>query len=53
MAAERIWAGRGRAHGRCDIFTEDGRLVATYTRDCMGRSFPDGGERTAADKRVM
>jgi acyl-CoA thioesterase len=53
MAAESIWAGRGRAHGRCNIFTEDGRLVATYTQDCMVRSFPDGRERTSESKSVM
>ena len=53
MAAESIWAGRGRAHGRCNIFAQDGRLVATYTQDCMVRGFPDGKERAPGDKRVM
>lgn len=53
MAGESIWAGRGRAFGRCNIFAQDGRLVATYTQDCMIRGFPDGKERTSADKRVM
>ena len=53
MAGESIWAGRGRAHGRCNIFTQDGRLVANSTQDCMVRGFPDGKDRTAADRRVM
>jgi acyl-CoA thioesterase len=31
MANESIWSGRGRTHDRCTVWTEDGRLVATYT----------------------
>ena len=53
MAGESIWASRGRAHGRCNIFAQDGRLAATYTQDCMIRGFPDGKERSSDDKRVM
>jgi len=38
MANESVWAGRGRAHGRCDVFDRQGRLVATCTQDAMIRS---------------
>ena len=37
LANESVWAGRGRTHGRCNIWTEDGRLVATYTQDNLVR----------------
>ena len=39
LANESIWAGRGRTHGRCNIWTHDGRLVATYTQDNLVRGF--------------
>lgn len=53
MAGESIWAGRGRAYGRCNIFTQNGKLVANYTQDCMVRGFPDGKEHGSSEKRVM
>lgn len=53
MAAESIWAGRGRTHGRCNIWTEDGTLVATYTQDNLVRAFGDGKDHTGDYKRIM
>jgi acyl-CoA thioesterase II len=53
MACESIWAGRGRTHGRCAIWTVDGRLVATYTQDSLVRAFGDGKDHTADYNRIM
>ncbi len=36
------YAGRGRSYGRADVFTEDGRLVASFVQDNMVRAFPEG-----------
>jgi acyl-CoA thioesterase len=35
---EATYAGRGRVHGHGSVFTQDGRLVATFTQDAMVRS---------------
>ena len=48
---ESPYAGRGRSYGRADVFTEDGRLVASYVQENMIRDFPEGqapatGERS-------
>jgi acyl-CoA thioesterase len=53
MANESIWAGRGRSHGRCNIWTQDGRLVATYTQDNLVRGWADNQDHTADYKRIM
>jgi acyl-CoA thioesterase len=37
LAHEATYAGRGRVHGRGMVFTQDGRLVATFTQDSMVR----------------
>lgn len=37
VSNEATYAGRGRVHGRGDVFTEDGRLVATFSQDSMAR----------------
>jgi acyl-CoA thioesterase-2 len=42
LAHESPYAGRGRSYGRANIFTEDGRLVASFVQDNMVRAFPDG-----------
>jgi acyl-CoA thioesterase len=36
------YAGRGRSFGRADVFTEDGRLVASYAQENLIRNFPEG-----------
>ena len=41
-ARERKRVGRrGRSHGRCNVWTQDGRLVATFTQDNLVRAFAD------------
>jgi acyl-CoA thioesterase II len=37
LAQESTYAGRGRVHGRGTAFTQDGRLVATFSQDSMVR----------------
>ncbi|MGP0029474.1 MAG: acyl-CoA thioesterase [Acidimicrobiales bacterium] len=34
-------AGQGRTFGRADVFTEEGRLVASYDQENMVRAMPD------------
>ncbi len=36
------YAGRGRSYGRADVFTRDGRLVASFVQDAMIRPMPAG-----------
>jgi acyl-CoA thioesterase len=44
------YAGRGRSYGRADVFTEDGRLVASFVQDNMIRAFAEG-QRPASGGR--
>jgi acyl-CoA thioesterase len=37
VSQEAIYAGRGRVHGRGSVFTQDGKLVATFSQDSMAR----------------
>ena len=53
LANESLWAGRGRTHGRCNIWTADGRLVATYTQDNLVRAFADNKDHTGDYHRIM
>lgn len=53
LAHESIWAGRGRSHGRCTVWTEDGRLAASYTQDNLVRAWADARDHTADYKRIM
>lgn len=39
---EAPYAGRGRSYGRAHVWSEDGRLVASFVQDAMIRSFPPG-----------
>jgi acyl-CoA thioesterase II len=42
LAHHSPYAGRGRSFGRADVFTEDGRLVASYAQENVIRNFPEG-----------
>ena len=42
LAHESPYAGRGRSYGRANVFTADGRLVASYVQDNMVRDYPEG-----------
>jgi len=53
LANESIWAGRGRTHGRSTVWTEDGRLVATFTQDNLVRRWADGKDHTSDYQRIM
>ena len=53
LANESVWAGRGRTHGRCNIWTQDGTLVATYTQDNLVRAFADRKDHTGDYQRIM
>jgi acyl-CoA thioesterase len=37
ICEESSYAGRGRVYGQGSVFTEDGKLVATYSQDSMAR----------------
>jgi acyl-CoA thioesterase len=52
LAHESPYAGRGRSYGSANVYTSDGRLVASYVQDNMLRDFPADrrpaqGERSA------
>ncbi len=49
VSQQSSYAGRGRVHGSGSVFTEDGRLVATFEQDSMVR----GIDRTLDPKRSM
>jgi acyl-CoA thioesterase II len=42
LAHHSPYAGRGRSYGRADVFTEDGRLVASYAQENVIRDLPEG-----------
>src|ERR1700685_3171711 len=42
LSQESQYAGRGRSYGRGTVFTEDGRLVASFVQENMIRDFPQG-----------
>jgi len=46
LAHHSPYAGHGRSYGRADVFTEDGRLVASFVQDAMIRAMPaqSGGQ---------
>ena len=49
LAQESPYAGRGRTYGRANVFTEDGRLVASFVQDNMVREIPrPSGRRPGA-----
>jgi acyl-CoA thioesterase II len=47
---ESPYAGRGRGYGRADVFTQDGRLVASYVQENMIRDFPEGRAPGAGER---
>jgi acyl-CoA thioesterase len=51
LAHHSPYAGRGRSFGRADVFTTDGRLVASYSQENMIRSVPDGQGATSTGER--
>jgi len=53
LANESVWAGRGRSHGRCNVWTQHGRLVATFTQDNLIRAFADQRDHSGDYQRIM
>jgi len=49
LAHEIRYAGRGRVYGRGEVFTSDGRFVASFVQDSMVRGVPEG---TSLDGRT-
>lgn len=50
LVHESPYAGRGRTYGRAHVFTEDGRLVASFVQDNMVRSFPEGQKPVTGER---
>jgi acyl-CoA thioesterase-2 len=50
LAQESPYAGRGRSYGRANVFTEDGRLVASFVQENMIRDFPEGQAPKAGER---
>lgn len=48
---ESVFAGGGRCYGRANVFTEDGRLVASFTQEALLREIP-ASKRPASGERV-
>ena len=44
------YAGRGRTQGSAQVFTEDGRLVASYQQVNMVRDFPAGAAPATGER---
>ncbi len=53
MANESPFAGRGRAFGRGHVFTQSGRLVASFSQEAMIRHFPAGQTATGREATVL
>ena len=43
-------AGRGRTHGLAEVFTQDGRLVASFTQENMVRAMPEAHRPADGEK---
>ena len=50
LAQESPYAGRGRSYGRGNVFTEDGRLVASFVQENMIRDFPEDQRPQAGER---
>jgi acyl-CoA thioesterase II len=50
LAHQSPYAGRGRSYGRADVFTEHGRLVASYAQENIIRDFPEGQAPVAGER---
>jgi acyl-CoA thioesterase-2 len=53
LANESPFAGRGRAFGRGQAFTQSGRLVASFSQEAMVRRFPTGQSATGREATVL
>jgi len=53
MSQESSYTGRGRAYGRGEVFTSDGRLVAAYSQESMIRHFPEGMSPEGQESTIL
>jgi acyl-CoA thioesterase-2 len=48
-----VHAANGRAFGRADVFTQDGRLVASFSQDALIRAWPEGQSPVGREKTAF
>jgi acyl-CoA thioesterase II len=53
IAHESPYAGRGRVYGRAHVFSEDGRVVASFVQEAIVRNFPPGQDYEGKYRTVM
>jgi acyl-CoA thioesterase II len=53
LANESPAAGRGRSYGAGHVFTESGRLVASFSQEAMIRLFPEGQSAEGRESTVL
>jgi acyl-CoA thioesterase-2 len=53
LVNESPFAGRGRAFGRGQVFTQSGQLVASFSQEAMIRHFPAGQSATGRESTVL
>jgi acyl-CoA thioesterase II len=53
LANESPAAGRGRSYGAGHVFTESGRLVASFSQEAMIRHFPDGQSPDGRETTIL
>jgi acyl-CoA thioesterase II len=53
LANESPAAGRGRAFGSGHVFTESGRLVASFSQEAMIRHFPEGQSAAGRESTIL
>jgi acyl-CoA thioesterase II len=53
LANESPFAGRGRAFGRGQVFTQSGQLVASFSQEAMIRHFPTGQSAAGREDTVL
>jgi acyl-CoA thioesterase-2 len=50
---ESLFAGRGRCYGRANVFTENRRLVASFTQEALLRHFPAGQDPRGREATIF
>lgn len=53
LANESPFAGRGRAFGRGQVFTQSGQVVASFSQEAMIRHFPTGQSAAGREDTVL
>lgn len=48
-----IFSGGGRTYGQGNVFTSDGRLVATFVQESLLRHFPQGQDPTGKQRTIF